>query len=66
LLLVQRSAGAALGAGAVVGQRDDERIVETAERRQASQQPSDLHIRVIEQPGVGFLESREYPALVRR
>jgi hypothetical protein len=51
LVLVDRPGGAALGAGPVVGQDHDQGVVELAELAQEVQQPADVVVGVLQEPG---------------
>jgi hypothetical protein len=50
-VLVDRPGGAALGAGPVVGQDHDQGVVELAELAQELQQPPDVVVGVLQEPG---------------
>ena len=62
LRLVGRAGRAALGAGAVVGDDHDQRVVELAELRQELEQTPDLVIGVAEEPGEHLHEPAVQPA----
>ncbi len=50
-ILVDRPAGPAFGAGPVVGQDHDHRVVELVDLTQEVQQPADVMVGVLQEPG---------------
>jgi hypothetical protein len=51
LVLVDRAGGATLGAGPVVGEDHDQGVIELAELAQEVEQPADLVVGVLQEPG---------------
>ena len=64
LHLVDRAVRAALSGGPVVGDEDDDRVLAPAELLEEREQPPDLVVRVLEEPGVDLGHAAEQLLLV--
>ena len=64
--LVDRAVGAALAAGAVVGDQHDQGVVPLADELEEVEQPADLMVGVGEEPGVDLGHAGEQLLLLRR
>jgi hypothetical protein len=64
LVLVERAVRAALAAGAVIGDDDDDRVVELLGLLQVVDEPPDLRVGVGHEAGEDLGHAREEPALV--
>src|SRR6266851_8080817 len=63
---IKRASGTTFTACTIVGQENDQRVFQAAERMEKIDQPADLRIRVFEKSRIGFLEPRRKDADVGR